>query len=105
MIPPSSAARRPRHSPVGGLVGRGSPRSQLAENSSDYLSDLSTQLTGFNSLLRQLGANDGLTYYDKSDQLEVLLKNVVNALKDALESSSILVYRVPLLGQTLGPCK
>ncbi|KAM5536181.1 hypothetical protein V8D89_010080 [Ganoderma adspersum] len=45
----------------------------------------------------------GLANFDPNDPLDVLLKNLINATKDALEAIDILVYRIPILGPLLGP--
>ncbi len=47
----------------------------------------------------------GLANFDPNDPLEVILKNLINATKDALEAVDILVYRIPILGPILGPSK
>lgn len=45
----------------------------------------------------------GLANFDPNNPLDVLLKNLINATKDALEAIDILVYRIPILGPLLGP--
>ena len=45
----------------------------------------------------------GLANFDPNDPLEVMLKNLINATKNALEAIDILVYRIPVLGPLLGP--
>ena len=45
----------------------------------------------------------GLANFDPNNPLDVLLKNLTNATKDALEAIDILVYRIPILGPLLGP--
>ncbi|RDB28852.1 hypothetical protein Hypma_015509 [Hypsizygus marmoreus] len=49
------------------------------------------------------GADKGLANYDRTNDLETLLKDVVNLHKDTLKSVSILVYNIPILGPILGP--
>ena len=58
---------------------------------------------GFTSLLAQLGSDKGLANYDKTDSLETLLKNVVNANKDLLKNVTEMSYAIPGLGSTVGP--
>ncbi|KZP31335.1 hypothetical protein FIBSPDRAFT_849827 [Athelia psychrophila] len=68
------------------------------------------ELTGFHSnvlglqdILSQLGADKGLANYDRTDDLETLLKNTVNLNKNALSSVDTIVYNLPIVGKTLGP--
>ena len=75
------------------------------QDSTNYLSGISTKLTGYTSLLRQLGADKGLEFYSRQDSLETTVKNVINAVKDALSAVTVLVYRLPILGSILGPRK
>ncbi|EIW86703.1 hypothetical protein CONPUDRAFT_78969 [Coniophora puteana RWD-64-598 SS2] len=70
----------------------------------------STQLTGFHEnllglqgLLDQLGADRGLANEDPANDVETLLKNVVNLNKDVLSSTQTLVSNLPILGPILGP--
>lgn len=48
-------------------------------------------------------SDKGLANYDKSNALETLLKNVVNANKDTLSSVTDLSYNLPVVGPTVGP--
>lgn len=57
------------------------------------------------SLLAQLGADKGLANYDKNDDLETLLKDTVNANKNALSATTAIVYNIPTIGPVLGPSK
>jgi len=72
------------------------------QQTSDSLSQFHQGLLSFNILLGQLSADKGLANYDKGDKLETVLKNVVNATKNALSAIDVLVYRIPLLGSVLG---
>ena len=60
-------------------------------------------LNGFQDILAQLGADKGLANYDRSDQIETLLKNVVNANKYLLKDVDVMVDQLPAVGGTLGP--
>ena len=64
-----------------------------------------TNLLGFQTVLAQLGADKGLANYDRTDALETLLKRIVNANKDALSATDVLICNIPLLGPILGPSK
>ncbi|KAI0655075.1 hypothetical protein C8Q70DRAFT_924100 [Cubamyces menziesii] len=88
---------------------------QLATNpptggDADFNQRVLTEFTGFQdglssvqSILVELGADRGLANYDPNDELETLLKNIVNLVKDTLKTVDNLVYQVPLLGPLLGP--
>ncbi|KAF9509357.1 hypothetical protein BS47DRAFT_1396973 [Hydnum rufescens UP504] len=65
--------------------------------------DFQTSVNLFSTTLHSLGDDKGLANYDRSDELETLIKDVVNAVKDTLNSVDSLVFSVPLLGSTLGP--
>lgn len=60
-------------------------------------------LLGFQNVLAQLGADKGLENYDRSNELETLLKDLVNLSKDTLSYIDELVYQIPVLGPLLGP--
>ncbi|KAI0365244.1 hypothetical protein BV20DRAFT_973430 [Pilatotrama ljubarskyi] len=60
-------------------------------------------LLGFQALLAQLAADKGLANYDRTDELETLLKNLVNLTKNTLKAIDILVYNIPVFGPELGP--
>jgi hypothetical protein len=75
------------------------------QQNSDSLSDFQGGLLEFQGLLSQLAADKGLANYDKGDELETMLKNIVNATKNTLSATDILVYRIPLLGPLLGPSR
>ncbi|KAI0051705.1 hypothetical protein FA95DRAFT_1459126, partial [Auriscalpium vulgare] len=73
------------------------------QQSADELSAFQTNVLGFQTVLAQLGADKGLANYDKSNDLETLLKNMVNLNKDVLSYTTALVYVIPVLGPILGP--
>lgn len=56
-------------------------------------------------LLGDLGRDKGLANYNRNNELETLLKNIVNLNKDTLSYVVAIVYEVPLLGPILGPSK
>lgn len=62
-------------------------------------------MLGLDTLLKQLGAQEGLANYDRTNRLETLLKNLVNVNKDVLSSVTTISYNIPVLGPTLGPSK
>ena len=55
--------------------------------------------------MANIGADKGLANYDKSDQYETLLKDIVNMNKSTLGDTSKLIDADPLLGPMLGPSK
>ncbi|KAI0348015.1 hypothetical protein BDW22DRAFT_1385036 [Trametopsis cervina] len=71
--------------------------------SADEVSAFSSNLNGFQDILAQLAADKGLANYDRSDDLETLLKDLVNAVKYLLSDVTQMVYELPAVGGTLGP--
>lgn len=59
----------------------------------------------FSGIFGQLAADKGLANYDKNDQLKTMLKDIINANKDALSAVTTMVYNIPTLGPILGPSK
>jgi len=79
-------------------------------SSGDFHQQAATELTAFHSnvlgiqdIMSQLGTDKGLLNYDRTDDLETLLKDVVNINKNALSSVNTIVYNLPIVGKTLGP--
>ncbi|KAF8973937.1 hypothetical protein BDZ97DRAFT_408144 [Flammula alnicola] len=71
-----------------------------------YASELSafnTNLSGFKDTLAQIPSDKGLANYDRTNDLETLLKNLINAIKNILSSTTSVVYNLPIVGPTLGP--
>ncbi|PCH33631.1 hypothetical protein WOLCODRAFT_160220 [Wolfiporia cocos MD-104 SS10] len=62
-----------------------------------------TNFLGFQTTLAALAADKGLADYDKSDELETMMKDTVNAVKYILRDTDELVYSIPGLGPMLGP--
>ena len=56
-------------------------------------------------VLGDLGRDKGLANYDRNNDLETLLKDIVNLNKDTLSSVTDIVYEIPVLGPILGPSK
>lgn len=69
------------------------------------MSEFQSGLLEFQGLLSKLAADKGLANYDSGDKLETMLKNIVNATKNLLSATDVLVYRIPILGPILGPSK
>jgi hypothetical protein len=72
----------------------------------DAVSELTafdSSLLGIKTILDELGSDKGLKNYDRTNDLETLLKNVVNFNKETLNSVDVLVYNLPFLGPILGP--
>ncbi|KAI0312620.1 hypothetical protein OF83DRAFT_1176449 [Amylostereum chailletii] len=57
----------------------------------------------FHTVFDQLGRNAGLANYDRSNELETQLKDLVNLHKVVLDSVDVLVTNIPVLGPLLGP--
>ncbi|KAF8591848.1 hypothetical protein K439DRAFT_1626352 [Ramaria rubella] len=72
--------------------------------------DALTNLLGFQHsldplvpLFSNIGADKGLANYQRSDQTETLLKDIINANKNVLSDTNDIVNKDPLLGPMLGP--
>ena len=95
-LPPGDYSRRARDS-------RDDPR---------FRDDAARELRGFRDnmgraqgLLSDLGRDKGLANYDRNNDLETLLKDIVNLNKDTLSAVTDIVYEIPILGPILGPRK
>ena len=89
-----------------------SGRARDSRNDPRFRDDTARELRGFRDnmgrtrgLLGDLGRDKGLANYDRSNDLETLLKDIVNLNKDTLSSVTDIVYEVPILGSILGPSK
>ena len=61
-------------------------------------------MLGIEAILKELGADNGLANYDRTNDLETLLKNIVNVNKDTLQlHPTTISYNLPIVGPTLGP--
>ena len=69
----------------------------------DEVTAFHTNLLGFQNTLAELGADKGLANYDKDNDLETVLKDLVNSVKYLLSDIDDMVYDIPGLGSTLGP--
>ncbi|KAH9849764.1 hypothetical protein C2E23DRAFT_348430 [Lenzites betulinus] len=88
------------------LASRASTEGNSEEFRQDSVSQVTaykTSLTSFTSILAALGADKGLANYDRSNELETMLKDIVNANKDAMSALYELVNSLPTLGPLLGP--
>lgn len=84
--------------------------SSVDNSDSDFHQQAATELTGFHTnmlgieaILKELGADNGLANYDRTNDLETLLKNIVNVNKDTLSFITTITYNLPIVGSTLGP--
>ncbi|EKM61036.1 uncharacterized protein PHACADRAFT_134144 [Phanerochaete carnosa HHB-10118-sp] len=73
------------------------------QQSANEVSGFHTNLLGFQNTLAELGADKGLANYDRDDDIETLMKDLVNANKYLLNDIDEMVYDIPGLGPTLGP--
>lgn len=69
------------------------------------LSDFNVNVQGFHEALAKASSDKGLAFYDGQNDLEKLLKEIVNAHKDVLSAIDIAVENIPGLGPILGPSK
>lgn len=67
------------------------------------LSSFHTNLAGAESILRDLGRDRGLANYDRNNELETTLKDLININKRTLKAVDEIVYQIPVLGPILGP--
>ena len=93
-------------------LGDYSGRARDSRNDPRFRDDTARELRGFRDnmgrtrgLLGDLGREKGLANYDRNNDLETFLKEIVNLNKDTLSSVDDLVYKIPALGPTLGPSK
>ena len=49
------------------------------------------------------GTDEGKANYVRTNQVEVILKEVVDSIKYTLDDVNLLVYTLPTLGPVLGP--
>lgn len=89
-----------------------SGRARGSRNDPRFRDDTVRELRGFRDnmgrtqgLLGDLGRDKGLAHYDRNNDLETVLKDIVNLNKDTLSSVNDIVYEIPLLGPILGPSK
>jgi hypothetical protein len=73
------------------------------QQAASELTAFHTNMLGLQTLLTELGADKGLANDDRTDDLETLLKNVINVNKDTLSYVTTITYNLPLVGKTLGP--
>lgn len=69
------------------------------------LTAFDTSILGIKTILDDLGAEKGLKNYDRTNDIETLLKNLVNFHKDTFSAVYTLVNNLPILGPLLGPSK
>lgn len=62
-----------------------------------------SNLFNLQTLLASLGSDKGLKFYDSTNDLETLLKEIVDLNKSALGDISVIVDEMPILGPLLGP--
>lgn len=82
---------------------KGARTQNFEQQSADEATAFHTNLLGFQNTLAQLGADKGLANYDKDNDLETVLKDLVNSVKYLLSDIDDMVYDIPGVGSTLGP--
>ena len=75
------------------------------QEAADHLATYKQTLGSLYPLFANIGADKGLANYDKSNEYETLLKDIINANKYLLKDTSDLIDATPLLGPLLGPSK
>lgn len=69
------------------------------------LREYNAALYSFHALFSHLGRDKGLAHYDRQNDVETLLKNVVNLHKYTLNYLDCMVAEIPVLGPILAPGK
>lgn len=94
------------------LLGDYRRRARDSRDDPRFREDTVRELQGFRDnmdraqgILGDLGRDKGLANYDRNNDLETLLKDIVNLNKDTLSSVTEIVYEIPVLGPVLGPSK
>lgn len=59
--------------------------------------------SGIEATLKKLEHDTGLEYYDRTDDLETFLKNVVNLNRETLSYTDTITDNLPIVGPLLGP--
>lgn len=77
--------------------------SDFQQQYASALSDFSGNLGGFQAAFTKASTGKGLENYDRTNDLETLLKNTVNLNKQALQSTYETVNALPVVGPILGP--
>jgi hypothetical protein len=85
-------------------------RAPDSQNDNSFQQQCATELTSFYSnlfgvedILKTLGCEKGLANYDRDNELETILKNSINIIKDLLREVLAIVEDIPFLGRILGP--
>ncbi|KAL8292203.1 hypothetical protein RQP46_001669 [Phenoliferia psychrophenolica] len=60
-------------------------------------------LAQLDQTLKPLAPNQGLSEFDRGNDIEVLFRTVNTSLQDTLESIDLIVFKLPILGPVLGP--
>lgn len=82
----------------------------VGEDDLDYQQDYATALSGFSDNIDAFQvayaattSDKGLANYDRTNDIETLVKQIVNLLKNVLSSTDNLVYNLPIVGPIVGP--
>jgi hypothetical protein len=81
----------------------GQPADGFSDESLYELQQYHTALYSFQSVFAQLGGDKGLANYDRENDVETLLKNMVNLHKYTLNYVDCMVADIPTLGPILAP--
>lgn len=85
------------------LTSAGNDRASFQRRSTLHLTMFSASLLGFQGILQQLAADKGQAFFDKSNPLEVTLKDTVNLSKRTLKDIDTIISKVPGVGPVLEP--
>ncbi|KAH9944388.1 uncharacterized protein BXZ73DRAFT_73914 [Epithele typhae] len=88
---------------ISGLAGRSAAEGNDPIFRDNAVASISSFQTGLLSLQSLIETDKGLGFYDKNNELETAIKDLVNSLKDTLKYIDELVGNIPILGSTLEP--
>jgi len=81
----------------------GSDDDDLHRKALSELTGFNENVQGFQTVFTEAISDKGLAYYEKNELLDELLRGIVDANKDTLSATSILINNIPGLGPVLGP--
>ncbi|KAI9457714.1 hypothetical protein F5148DRAFT_1221883 [Russula earlei] len=78
-------------------------RYKFEQKCASALTDFHTNSQGFTTTLRQLGADKGRAHYNEYDDVEKLVKEIIDLCKRVLDSIAKICNDIPYLYPVLGP--
>ena len=78
---------------------------EFQQRASSSLTKFHSHVLAAQTTLSELAADKGLANFDNKAELEVILKDLANAIKEVLNDLTALVAEIPVLGPALAPGK